>query len=382
MQFLPIFKDRAFLVSPLDVTLYLLEIRALKDEQIAGEIRNRLKTLYPGCPEDTVFDYRVYDGPDGDAHSGFLKKREPVLTAAVFVGSKTVCESYKNLGRPLVPGISLMALGLRTAKETLKETTRIVVLNTPQWTEIALFEGERILQYASCPLGQDGLPVPLITPFLNGPESKGIPVLLISMDSQLEENEKTEKVLSQLFGRIISLAITDISVKGNITKWGIFNESKYLKQVYRRNIVSALAAMSALSLLASLQGVSAKTAGNLSLIREYCREQDTRRSEAERLEGEIAKIKSRQITGKEDQAPGIYEIISQLGPCLSGAWIKSLVIQDEHISLEAEGADSIGVLQAMQKSGYFSGLVLHQASPSKISGELFTISGKAAYEKK
>ncbi|GHV80724.1 hypothetical protein AGMMS49944_25150 [Spirochaetia bacterium] len=124
-----------------------------------------------------------------------------------------------------------------------------------------------------------------------------------------------------------------------------------------------------------------KTNRELYRLKGYRQEQAQRRKEAERLEGEITELVSRQ-RGIKDTQRNPYGILSQIQSCLKEAWIKSLVLQGDTFNLEAEGGDSIGVLQSLQGSGYFSGVTLHQASPSNTSGEQFTISGRISGHEK
>jgi hypothetical protein len=152
--------------------------------------------------------------------------------------------------------------------------------------------------------------------------------------------------------------------------------------IRHRVIIRILAALNCISLLLSLHIIAAEKNKELYRLKWYCQEQIQRRNETEGLEREITELMSGQTKKTKDTQGDPYRIISQIQSCLSEAWIKSFALQGGNFNLEAEGADSIGVLQSLQASGYFSGLTLHQASPSKISGEQFTVSGRVhGYEK-
>ncbi|WP_010259487.1 hypothetical protein [Treponema primitia] len=368
---LSICNDRAFLISPLEVPVYILELPStpkgpLPEETfIEGEIGNQLKALYPGTPADTIMDYTLYRPQKRDRIRQFN-------TVAVFVCSRPVHEIYRNLKRPLIPGIALMAEGMHN----FNEKTMLTILCTPQWIEAAFFEDDVIRRYGSCPMGADGLPLTLITPFLDGPESGDIPALLIIAGSGEEQNRNTKKALNQLFKRLIDIDINEISIKKKIKILGIFSDNKGRTLIRRKRDIKLLAALNCISLLLSLHLISGEKNTELSRLENYYQEQNRRQNEVKRLEGEINELLSHQTREPQVQDLYPYEIISKIRDCLSGTWIRSLAIQEENFNMEAEGPDSIGVLQSMQASGYFSGLTIHQASPLKNSMEQFTISGR------
>jgi hypothetical protein len=382
---LSIFDDQAFLISPLEIPVYILELPVIKETFIEGEISKQLKTLYPGAPENTVMDYKIYQTGNRNRHTRVNTAGKTGLqTAAVFVCSRPVYEIYKNLKRPLIPGIALMAEGMRN----FGEGKLLAVLCTPQWIEAAFFENRMIRRYGSCPMGSGGhdgsggLPLTLIAPFLTGPESREIPALFIIAGSGEEQNTQTKKLLNQLLNRVIDINIGDIIIKGKVKNLGIFNDNRTRSLIRSRRSIKVLTVLNCVSLFFSLHLVSTEIKLEHSRLENYYHEQSRRKNKAEVLEKEIKELLSRQTRENQDQGYNPYEIISQIRNCLSGAWIKSMVIQDKNFNIEAEGTDSIGVLQSLQTSGYFNELTVHQAQPSKNLGEQFTISGRVAGNEK
>jgi hypothetical protein len=245
-----------------------------------------------------------------------------------------------------------------------------------------------IRRYGSCPAGagspngSDGLSFTLIAPFLTGPEPREIPALCITAGSGEEQNIKTKKLLNQLLNRVIDIDIGEILIKEKVKNLDIFKDNKTRSLIRSRRSIKVLAAFNCISVFLSLHLVSTEIKQGHSRLEKYYHEQIRRQDKAEGLEREIEDLLSRQTRENQDQGYNSYEIISQIRNCLSGAWIKSLVIQDRNITIEADGTDSMGVLQSLQASGYFSGLTVHQAQPSKNSREQFTISGRAAGNEK
>jgi hypothetical protein len=360
---LSIFNNRAFLVSPLEIPVYLLDLPDLKDELLEGEIRNRLKALYPGAPENTELDYALF-------RRG--KKTAP-RTAAVYAGSRQICETYRRLKRPLIPGTALMRIGMDRAG--LK--TALCVIATAEWVETAVFEESRILRCGSCPASSEGLPVSFAASFINSGKTGPAEALFIRAGSTDEQNEKIEKLLLQFFGRVAALNIEKIAAKGRLKSLGIFNDSRARSLARRKRSAAALLLLSGVSLLLSLRGAAEQTRLELSQIERQEQERRETLDRAKALESEIAAILANR--GAEDQHTRIdpYGVIAGIRSCLSGGWIRSLVIQGGNFDLEAEGADSIGVLQSLQGSGHFGDLSLRRSSRSPVSGDQFAISGKA-----
>jgi hypothetical protein len=369
---LSILEDQAFLVSPLEIPVYLLELPDMKDALLEGEIRNRLKALYPGTPEDTVIDYTLCPGST---------KTAPRLVV-VYVSSCQTGEMYRSLHRPLIPGTVIMRLAL--GKTGLG--SGFCVIATEEWMEAAFFEGPRILRYGSCaaPSAPSGeLPLSFIASFVNSGESGQAEAVFVHAGASPEQNEKTEKMLRQFFDPVTIVGINEIPLKGKLKTLGIFNDSRRRKLKRQRRTTGVLVFLNCLSLLFSLHIISERTRAELFQIEKQEKEQSQTLDRAKTLEGEIAELLKNSGAASKDRGTDPYGIIAGLQQCLSGGWIKSLVIQGEKFDLEAEGSDSIGVLQSLQRSGHFGELSLRRASPSPIAGDQFVISGRAEnYEKK
>jgi hypothetical protein len=357
---LAILNGRAFLVSPLEAPAYLLELPDLKEDLLEGEIRKRLRTLYPGAPEDTEIDYALCPRTGKTAPRTALARAIPRETGAM----------YRGLRRPLVPGTAIMDLAM--ARAGIRSA--LCVILTEEWVEAAFFEDRRILRYGSCPAASSG-GLPFISSFVNRGESRQTAALLIRAGSSAAANEETEKLLLQFFERPRIFDIDEIAAKKNLKNLGIFNDSRRLALERRRRSAGALLLLNGLSLLLSLRGLSERTKTELSRMEKQEQEQGRALDRARDLEKEIAGLLDKGAEDPQDRADP-YGIIAGIQRCLSGGWIRSLVIQGENFDLEAEGADSIAVLQSLQTAGTFSELSLRRAADSPVSGDQFLISGR------
>jgi hypothetical protein len=372
---LSILNNRAFLVSPLDMPVYLLELSpdpkgpqgSLRQEALLEkEIRNRLKTLYPGAPEDTEIDYTLCPGD---------KKNAP-LTAVVYASSRSTGALYRGLRRPLVPGTAVMRLALGRAGLG----SALCVIAAEAWVEAALFEGARILRCGSCPApapASGGLPFSFVTSFGRGGESGAMAAILIRAGVSGERGEQTEQALLRFFGRVVSFDIDEVVPKRTMKSLGIFNDSRRRTLERHRRSTGALLLLSCVSLLVSLQSLSGRIKLELARLEQQEREQRQALDRAKALEREIAELPARGPTDDPGRGSDPYALIAGLQRCLSGGWIKSLIIQGDRFDLEAEGTDSLAALRSLRESGAFSDLSLRRASPSPLAGDQFLISGKA-----
>ena len=368
---LSIFNNQAFLVSPLEIPVYLLKLppdpkgSGVGEALIEGEIRSQLKALYPGAPEDTVIDYALCPGG---------KKTAPRM-ALVHVSSRPISETYRDLQRPLIPGTTLMRIAMRRAGVR----AAFCVIAAEEWVEAAFFEDSLVLRYGSCPApsGQPGgPPFSFIASFVNSGEGGPAAALFIRAGSPDERNEETEKILHQFFDPVITVDINEIALKRNLRNLGIFNGSRSRSVARQKRITEALLLLNCLSLLFSLHNVAGQTRLELSCIEKQERELRQTLERAKALESEITETPARYGVKNHDGGTDPYGLIAGLQSCLSVGWIKSLVIQGDHFDLEAEVVDSIGALQSLQTSGQFGDLSLRRASSSPISGDQFAISGR------
>jgi hypothetical protein len=366
---LSILNNQAFLVSPLEIPVYLLKLSpgpkgsGSGEALLEGEIRNQLKALYPGAPEDTVIDYALCPGG---------KKTAPRM-ALVHVSSRPTIEMYRDLRRPLIPGTTLMRIAMRKAGVS----SAFCVIAAEEWAEAAFFEGPLVLRYGSCPAPSGRRPpFSFIASFVNSGEGGPAAALFIRAGSPNEQNEETKKILRQFFDPVIKVDINEIAPKSNLRSLGIFNGSRSRSLARQKRITRALLLLNGLSLLLSLHNVAKQTKLELSSIEKQERALRQTLERAKALESAITETPARDGAKNHGGGADPYGMIAGLQSCLSGGWIKSLVIQGDNFDLEAEGVDSIGALQSLQTSGHFGDLSLRRASSSPISGDQFAISGR------
>jgi hypothetical protein len=317
--------------------------------------------LYPGSPEDTVFDYILAGGKRRG-------EQKPYYKAIVFATERGIYELYRETGKSLIPGIALLARGAKK----IKAPSKVVILLTPQWAEAARFDNNEMSRYVSGHTGKERAEISLISPLYTEAEADTLPVIII------EDPETDHAGLRCLFKNSVSIPLGEIS--GGVKRGRIFYRQGKGRRINHRLIISALIILNCLSAALSLRFVSGRMEAELIRLRNIRTEQAAYKKEAEKLEKEIADISGRLSADTERQRHSIYEIISEIDLCLANARIQNLTIQEETFNLEAEGADSIGVLRALGRSNYFYDINLHQAAPLISGGEQFSISGRLNHE--
>jgi hypothetical protein len=354
---------RTLLVSPLDIQVFVMKIPASKEKDREEIIRSRLRTLYPGNPEDTIFAYTR----SGGKRRG---EQEPYDKITVFATDRGTCALYRQTGKSLIPGIAVLSLG--AAK--IKAPSKLAILLTPEWAEAVRFENNEISGYVSAHRDKDAEGISWISPLYAEAEQDTFPVIII------EYPEVSYPGLRALFKKSITARIGEVLGGIKIKRDRIFYGSREGWFNHKR-LIAALLVLNCASLAFSLWLISSGRTEEMSRLQNIRAEQIGYKKEAERLEKEIAEINNRRTMTRTNRGPAIYEIISEIDSCLSNARIQNLIIQPDSFSLEAEGTDSIGVFRALGGSNYFYDITLRQAAPSQTGGEQFSIAGKINHER-
>jgi hypothetical protein len=355
MPLLKILNNQIFLVSPLDIPVYVFQIPPVKEDRRKEEIIKQLRVLYPGNPEDTFIDYRL-----------FRKENPAGFTVTAFVCPRAAHELYRKIKSPLTPGISLMNPGARKFTEQKKT----VILFTSEWIELACFEGAEPVKYASCK--RDSLS--FIASFPGEGTSKEAAVL-INAEPAGGSGEDIQKLLENKFASVTLAAINDLKIGKHLKTMRIFSSKGSRFFTSRKKLIHALLVLNGVFLALVLCFVSSRLDLKLEALQKVQQEQQACQEEERRLGKEIAGLRSRL------PERSIYEVISEIQSSLPRGWIRSLTIQDEDLSLEAEGTDSLSTFNNLQNSPCFSDLLIQHAAPSAIEGERFTIFGKVCYGK-
>lgn len=117
---------KGIVISRLDCTLFTLDIPSLPDEEVQSYISYRLRSMYPGRPEDTAFEYTIQSQKDKQ-------------TAIVIVMEKKILVKYKEFGKPLFLPYSLIE-GYR-----LQKKSSVICFVTRNWVDVLIYKKDELI---------------------------------------------------------------------------------------------------------------------------------------------------------------------------------------------------------------------------------------------
>jgi hypothetical protein len=346
-------KGRAVLVSSMDIPPYYLEIPRIKKQYREGAIRYQLRSRHPAGPGDTELDFFILP------QKGYAGSIQRALAFAALPETRAY---YQGLKKPLVPGITLMRRALGNVPAAL------VFLLTPEWFEAARFENHAPVWRRAGPWKPDSHTIPFLDQAYKPGETDSLLVVVIAEPGPLTE------ALGEIFKKLRVCTLREAEGKLKLPRDTIFAEDAAQTPLPHRLGLSLLILLNLGSLLFSLGKVQAQNDAALLISRRTLAEKRAAAEEAEALRQSIAARRSFQQSG-EKQGPNHYALIAALQSYLGKTRIRSLLIRDGTFTVEAEGADAILTLRALEEGAEFSTPLLRQASASPEGLEFFTISG-------
>ncbi|ULQ59084.1 hypothetical protein K7I13_11275 [Brucepastera parasyntrophica] len=357
----------ALLVSPMDVHVYFLNLPELNQAHYKGAITFQLRTLYPGDPAETVFDYRTVN----------KTKRGPDSQTAVFVTERAVLETYKTKNVPLLSGLAF----LTAAAEKSTGTVKAVFLLTKNWFEAAAFRDQELVKYTSGYI-TGSKTAQVLAAFCSEFENEPLSIQLISRSAEQNRCREYGMELEGISETLSYLKLEEMADSLKLSRTEIFSARKKNNRINHKLVIAVIILLVLCTSYITLRVLTSRTEKQLTEVKAYYEKKMALNRKADLLDQEIYRLAEMNGSGSINPAYNMYEIISEIHGALSGAWVKSLVIRENSFNIEAEGADSLKVLQLLRESSAFSNITLHQASPSKIRGEQFSISGSISYDKK
>jgi hypothetical protein len=368
---------RAILLSSPELHIYTVEISPVNAGRRDAEISARLKSRYPGNLDEAVICYSL----------GRIRrdKEQPYRRATVFLMDKETLAAYMKTGKPLVPGLALLETAFRCMKKReVKDKPVLAVFIGKTRIEAAFFEDRELKKHIGARINTgeaaDGIPFfSLLRTLRDDSENSGMMVLIVPRETNTAYDDPGTEQLLEMFpkNRIIGFEKTLHKLK--IKKVSVFRKpaGKPL-----RFLAAPLLTAACFFLLSAFRNFGAGLGNELKALEVQKAEYLRNREETERLLGEISERKSREEMNTERTVGAIevYTVIGEINSRLAGAWVRSLSIDGDRFTLEAEGADSIAVLRGLEQSGRFYNLALHQAFPSELRGERFGISGRVYHE--
>lgn len=365
--------DLMLLVSPLDVHVYTLDIPPLKSEHVEGAVRFRLRTLFPGNPEDTEVDWIP-----GSCGLRVPAHRTPNADGKIiaFAVSCATLADLRARGLQLVAGLTILSrLGPIPKTEGITEAR---ILAAPEWIESAVFSGGVCVRHFSAPIShardfarslkkdlpQEDTRVAFVSACLNDDERTKLMDTFKAAGLQPTIGD-LDQALSEISAPYVSL----------------FPPPRPAPRLLARHATACLVALNLFAAAAFLDRLAVTREHELEPLK---REYEAKRNEIERAEalrGQIERIE-RELGTAGRLSPDPYSVIAELNARLKGSWLRSLTIRDGSFQIEAEGGDALAVLATLRASPLFANVSLKQAVPSESRGELFSITGEVRHDVK
>lgn len=324
-----------------DFTVRMLEIPPVAPRDAEALIRFRLRSLYPGNPAETTFDF-------------LLESANGKHVAVVFIARGGTVERYREAAgaAPLLLPYQLIR-PLAGKRKDLR-----VLFRGLNWLERTEFRG--------------GLPVSDVVRQFDDEEG-------LAAAADAGDGLRTVFVAEGPEG---SPPGAEFHALGRLAAAhrgaGLFGERKRGVRLPPRGIRMAVlaAAVALLSVLAFYRRVGEAEAERDALKARYAaleREVGgalSRRKETEALEAEIRRIAAR-------KPPDLYGFLSALAAVLDGdAVIRSLTVRDDGFRIEAVGSDSLRLMEGFGGNPAFRDVRLSQVVPEERTGrERFSFSG-------
>ncbi len=344
----------ALLASRLDFDVQVLSIPRVPDNEIDGLIRYRLRSIYPGNPDETSFDYR-------------LESAGARQVAVVFISRKKVLAGYRSAAgqKPICLPYSLIRKTVRARKNI-----RIWFCH-PGWVEISAFRAGLPLSNAVVPREEGALDFGHVES-VEQDDVRTLPLLLIACKEDIDRMRQQSPAAQP---QLLSFPELESGLR-NVD--GLFREKKrtpaILTPAARIAGLALIVAVLAVSVFFKRVWMEENRAAILVKTYSTLEKQSSRtivlQKQVEGLRSELARLDSA-------EPQDLYLFLSELTRALGDdVQIRSLQVQGDSFQIEAAGSNPLKVMEGFRDSARFDAVKLSQVVPDVRSGkERFSFSG-------
>lgn len=344
------------LMSRLDVDVQVLDIPSVSEKEVEGLIRYRLRSIYPGTPTETVFDFRL-------SRNGSLRR------AVVFISKNQTIEKYRAAAgqKPLTLPYSLIEPMGKARKDV-----RIWFIRR-DWAELSVFRGGCLV---STYVRQRNVEAVFDLPGAEGAftsEIRGLPLIIIASP----EDIAGMRGLSECLVSDASLYSLPAILKNTRKVDGLFLSRKrkpFLTPTVRLGALAAVVTVLGVLLFYKVIVLNEKRYEDARALFTSLEKESARiiglQKEAEELAAELVGMKAQ-------KPQDMYRFLSELSDVLGrGVRIQSLEIQDGEFRIDAVGGNPLKLMEGFKNNGSFGGVKLSQVVPDAQSGkERFSLTG-------
>lgn len=353
-----------------DLAVQAVELPAMAEKEVRGFLTYRLRSLYPGRPEQTEFDHRVLT---------FAGKRYAVL----FLIQRSILEEYRRVvgGRPLFPSFSLLLPLLARRRSAGRRSARSLVglYWHDAWVEaLVVREGEP----PRCVTAQRG----------GAPEAELEQILSLAKVDLREADclavcpTGEQAALRELLALRLSdpASLTVLSAPQALRRLGrgpapLFGRPRRRFPVPRSLRLPLYAALALLLSLLALRSTVDRDAAHLGQLRRTLQAAQGRAASQAALEREVEILKERLEGFRRERPPDPYRVLAQLRSVLEpGTRLRAFALEGGFFQLEAVGPSPLERMKAFEDGVMFENVKLIQIVPQPGGGqELFRLTGWA-----
>jgi hypothetical protein len=357
----------AVMMSRLDFEVKMVDLPAAAAAEVDGFLRYRLRSLYPGNPEDTVFDWQPMVAPGGSRR------------ALLFITRREILEGYRQAagGKPLFLPFTLIAPALRRAPAR----PVAVLFQYDGWIETVVRGADgAVASIAGRSAGDPGSDASRARE-LAGEGARAGPWIVIARRDAAAE-------LARALGGAAAPAVQALAIEDLVGRLGpksawLFGPRKApltIPRSVRMQVLAGLAVVLALGLVRKSVVEEQDYVGRLQ-VRLAQVQQASSKSVA--ISKDIDSLKQEMDTLQAGASVDPYLALSELAAVLGpGVRIQSFTLDKGMFQLEAVGANPLALMEVFKARPSFSNVKLLQTTPvDRPKGqELFRITGVVSVE--
>lgn len=356
----------ALMMSRLDFDIKILKIPPAHDEDMHNLLKYKIRGLYPGTPEDTVFDYRIVT-------------QKKASYAILFITTKSVLDEYKKTAnkRPMFLPYTLV----HPLINNYIEKNCVITFWHSSWAEILFFNRGLLRSSVVFKTEKDNMTenVHKFKSFI--PEERADHIHLVFICSEQNINIFTPQ-FKGLFPNKSTYEFLSLPERLNlVTRKADFlftgrKKNKFLPQRLRLGLL--ILALLVLSGLTLLKFVTFKEKYN-NILKGHLITLEEKYSQSVSIKNETESLKKTLIS-LEDKIPlDMYQVLSRLSQVLdSDVNIVYFSIDKGRFQLEGVGPNTLVLMQKFSAHPDFSDTRLLQIVPVEGSNkEKFRITGIA-----
>ena len=350
----------AVIMSRLDYDIQVIEFPPVSENEIEKLLSFRIRSLYPGKPEETVFDYRI-------------EKRDKKNTAVLFISEKKIIDKYKEYSnnKPLFLPAGLIVQYVE------KRKNQVIIFLHAVWIEL-LYYKQGVLLFSRVIERKNSIIEDIKKIEKDIPETlRQVPALFITGGLDKKGLDRIIAGNNTIWEKTSVLSLMDILNKPVSVKTALFRVKKK-QRFFNHNIGICIMVviLISFSLMVFNKHVEKKEK-YVSELKAFAVTLETDNRAAITLQEEIKKLEEEYSGLYNAKPPDLYKLLSELTFVLGkDVSITNLTIKDNSFRIEAVGKNTFNLLDRFKGRNVFKDVRMYQVFPiPDTDKERFSISG-------